>query len=490
MENKKSVLGIDLGTSSVKVLQRYADGTVIKSKKGYEEASPAAWWDAVCGALSEVALPDVEAIGLSAQVGTYMIDGQQVIGWDRGIGAEELTRIKKQYSRELFLKEISMPHPNMASYPIPRLMYIREHDPNVKKICQPKDFICEQFTGNWVTDPYSWRGLANLETKKYSTYFLNEIGFTEGHLPKMLHETALAGYTRERALHTADAKGRGAGINGTEISGVQKNCRSRALPAGIPVYVGLNDYYASLLGMGIQNVGDMFDISGTSEHLGVIEPSVHVDTKLVSGPYLRDYVHYGVTASSGASLDFGLRFFEGGRIALKEEQKRNPPIFLPYLNGERAPIWDADARGMFFGISAGCSRQDMAYAVMEGVVFSLYHIYESMGKPNAAMMRIAGGAAVNPTLNQLKAEMFGIPAAVMEEKDTSALGAAIAAAVGAGWYADIWEAAAKLCKIKERIEPAGTYRGWLEKRFSIYKKLYPAVKEQYKDFRRISECNV
>lgn len=462
MEDKKSVLGIDLGTSSVKVLQRYADGTVIKSKRSYKGTGTAAWWDAVCKALSEAALQDVEAIGLSSQVGTYILDGQDIIRWDCGIGAEELAQIKKQYSRELFLKEISMPHPNIASYPIPRLKYIREHYPDVKKVCQPKDFICEQLTGNWVTDPYSWRGLANLETKKYSTYFLNAIGLTKEHLPEIIGPTALAGYTRESVM----------------------------LPAGIPVYVGLNDYYASLLGMGIQNVGDMFDISGTSEHLGIIECSVNVDTKLVSGPYVHDNVHYGVTASSGASLDFGLQLCENRKIALEAEKKRNPPIFLPYLNGERAPIWDADARGMFFGISTGCSKEDMAYAVMEGVVFSLYHIYESMGKPDAAMMRIAGGAAVNSVLNQLKAEMFGIPAAVMEEKDTSALGAAMAAAVGAGWYADFGEAAADLCKIRERIEPDGTYREWLEKRFSIYKKLYPAVKEQYEALRRISECNV
>lgn len=485
MEDKKSVLGIDLGTSSVKVLQRYADGTVIKSKRSYKETGTAAWWDAVCKALSEATLQDVEAIGLSSQVGTYIIDGQDVIRWDCGIGAEELAQMKKQYSRELFLKEISMPHPNIASYPIPRLKYIREHYPDVKKVCQPKDFICERLTGNWVTDPYSWRGLANLETKKYSTYFLDAIGLTKEHLPEMIGDTTLAGYTRERALCTEDEESGGA-----DTGGAQKKHGNVMLPAGIPVYVGLNDYYASLLGMGIQNVGDMFDISGTSEHLGIIERSVNVDTKLVSGPYVHDNVHYGVTASSGASLDFGLQFCENRKIALEAEKKRNPPIFLPYLNGERAPIWDADARGMFFGVSAGCSKEDMAYAVMEGVVFSLYHIYESMGKPDAAMMRIAGGAAVNPVLNQLKAEMFGIPAAVMEEKDTSALGAAMVAAVGAGWYADFGEAAADLCKIRERIEPDGTYREWLEKRFSIYKKLYPAVKGQYEALRRIGECNV
>ena len=103
------------------------------------------------------------------------------------------------------------------------------------------------------------------------------------------------------------------------------------------------------------------------------------------------------------------------------------------------------------------------------------------------MIRIAGGVAVNPVLNRLKAEMFEIPAAVMEEKDTSALGAAMVAAVGAGWYGNFTEAAADLCRIRERIEPTGKYRGWLEKRFSVYKKLYPAVKEQYEELKRISE---
>lgn len=485
MENKKSVLGIDLGTSSVKILQRYADGTVIKAKRSYKGTELEKWWNAICGALSEIILQDVEAIGLSSQVGTYIVDGQDIIRWDCGIGTEELTQIKKKYSKEVFLKEISMPHPNIASYPIPRLKYIREHYPDAKKVCQPKDFICEQLTGNRVTDPYSWRGLANLETKEYSTYFLNAVGFKEEQLPEMINHTALAGYTRERVLYTEDMEG-----GDTYTGGTRKKHGSTVLPAGIPVYVGLNDYYASLLGMGIQNVGDMFDISGTSEHLGVIERSMNADTKLVSGPYLHDNVHYGVTASSGAALNFGLQFYENNGIVLETEQKRNPPIFLPYLNGERAPIWDADARGMFFGISGGCSKEDMTYAVMEGVVFSLYHIYEIMGKADAAMMRIAGGAAVNPVLNQLKAEMFGIPAAIMEEEDTSALGAAMVAAVGAGWYVDFGEASTDLCKIKERIEPVGTYRGWLKKRFSIYKKLYPALKEQYEELRRISECNV
>lgn len=457
----KSVLGIDLGTSSVKILQKFQDGTIVKSRSGYETISPTGWWMAICQALSELDLEHVEGISLSSQVGTYIVNDKDVISWHSNAGKEEVKEVRAAYDEEVFLREISMVHPNIVSYPIPRLKYIKKHYEAIDSVCQPKDFICEQLTGNRVTDQYSWRGLAKLEKGVYSSFFLKELGADETQLPKMLDYTALAGVTKEIALP------------------------GKELPAGIPVYVGLNDYYASLLGMGMQKSGELFDISGTSEHLGQIEEQVNVTTSLVSGPYLKNYAHYGVTASSGASIKFGLRLSESEKIDLQEMMQGQPPIFLPYLNGERAPIWDADARGMFFGISENCSSKELAYAAFEGVIFSLYHIYETMGKLPADQMKISGGAAVFPILNQLKAEMFGIPAVILEENDTSALGAAMIAAVGAGWYSDFDAAIEECCKVKEVIEPTGVYKEWLEQRFSIYKELYPAVKLQYERLKEL-----
>lgn len=465
----KNVIGIDLGTSSVKIMQRFSDGKILKIREKYGEVSPKGWWKAICQGLSGVDLTETEAIGLSSQVGTYIVNDQEVIGWNSGIGADELVQIKNNYSTDIFMREISMPHPNITSYPIPRLTYIKKHYPELKKVCMPKDFICQQLTGQYVTDPYSWRGLANLETQTYSAYFLAEMEIDAHLLPEMRPYDALAGYTKELSLEDG------------------------VLPKGIPVYVGLNDYYAGLLGMGIYKTGDMFDVSGTSEHLGIIEDEVNVETEMVSGPYLCGNVHYGVTASSGASLKFGKKtfhqeesdIFKEKAVDLAEIRRHQPPIFLPYLNGERAPIWNADARGLFFGIGAGCSKEDMQYAVMEGVVFSLYHIYEKMGKPEAKQMKVAGGAAVFSVLNQLKADMFQIPVAVLEENDTSALGAVAAALLGMGRYADINEATADVCRIKEVIHPSGLDRTWLENRFSIYKELYPSVKEQYEKLKEI-----
>lgn len=351
----KSVIGIDLGTSSVKILQLFRDGTKSISRASYKEISQEGWWSAICRALAKMELESVEAISLSSQVGTYIVNDSKVISWNSGIGQEEVFEIKEKYEPEVFLKEISMVHPSIVSYPIPRLKYIKEHFEKIKSICQPKDFICEKLTGRRVTDPYSWRGLANLKTKCYSVFFLNELGIDESILPEMKEYTSFAGVTKEILL--GDGK---------------------VLKEGIPVYVGLNDYYASLLGMGIQNRGDLFDISGTSEHLGVIENEVQTDTELVSGPYLYENVHYGVTASSGASIKFGLRLLSDKEIVMDTIRKNHPPIFLPYLNGERAPIWDADAKGMYFGICETCTEEELAYSALEGVVFSLYHIYESM----------------------------------------------------------------------------------------------------------------
>ncbi len=158
---------------------------------------------------------------------------------------------------------------------------------------------------------------------------------------------------------------------------------------------------------------------------------------------------------------------------------------MPYLNGERAPIWNADARGMFFGIGSECKKSDMAYAILEGVAFSLYHIYECMEKPFVRSIRVSGGAAVNDTLNQLKAELFDVPLFVMEENDTSALGAYMIAAVGIKWFENFDEAREQVCKVKEVIKPCGKYKRILKKRFAVYKKLYPAVIQQYEEMRRI-----
>lgn len=451
-----NILGIDLGTSSVKLV--YFDGKdIIKSREKYDSPTPDGWWRAVCRAAKTLDLSNIRAVGLSSQVGTYVVNGEESIGWSEPIGNEELEDILERFSREDFLREISMPHPRIISYPLPRLSYIKKHYKNAKNVCMPKDILCERLTGNCVSDIFSWRGLANLENGSYSKRMLNELLLNDLTLPKLASPSDEAGRVSETAhLQTG-------------------------IPVGTPVYIGCNDFFSGLLGMGICESGDAFDITGTSEHMGVLRNSIPLDDGgLVCGPYFFENVHYGVTASSGSSFDLALELYELSKIDADKCLEGRPPVFLPYLCGERAPIWDSNARGVFFGIEKGTDKEALAYAVSEGVAFSIYHIYECMGKPNIKSITAAGGAGSDPVLNRIKASLFGIPVKVSAEKDCSALGAVICAALGHGEYSDLKSAIRDNCAYAETVEPDSVLGEKLKKRFEIYKNLYPALRDSFK----------
>ena len=183
MEVKRCVLGIDLGTSSVKILKKYEDGSVIKLKNTYKEALPIGWWKSILELLEQIDWQEVTAIGLSSQVGTYIVNDTDVIGWNQSVGKEELEWWKKRYTKVKFVEEISMPHPDSISYPLPRLKYIKNHYEHIETICQPKEYILKCLTGEWVSDLYSWRGLANLNKKEYSEFFLKELAICRENLP-------------------------------------------------------------------------------------------------------------------------------------------------------------------------------------------------------------------------------------------------------------------------------------------------------------------
>lgn len=456
----KSVLGIDLGTSSVKILQKYQDKTVKKYRREYKEKNRKGWWEAILSIFDEINFDNVEGIGLSSQVGTYLINEEHIIGWDQPEGKNQLDMILDKYGREIFLAEIGMPHPKLNSYPIPRLLYCKEKFSFINKIQQPKEEICERLTGRKITDPYSWRGLVHKEKKQYSTFFLKEIGIEEKLLPTVKNYDEIAGYTKEIIL------------------------KNNKVPAGIPVYTGLNDFFASLVGMGMQDDETLFDITGTSEHLGCLRKEVIGKSELITSPYLENYLYYGVTSSSGESIRMAERLKkESGKI--ENYYPHQAPIFLPYLKGERAPIFDTDARGCLFGIDRE-GDQFLYHSILEGVVFSLYDIYENLKKPKIKKIIVSGGAADFFYLNKLKAEMFGVEVEIMEETETSALGAAIIAAKGVGWYKEIKEVQNDWCKIKNRISSKGEWKEIMNKRYKIYKKLYPRLKDMYQDFKELS----
>ena len=464
---KNAVLGIDLGTSSVKALCVYPDGRTVRAGKAYPARNADGWGKTLLSLLSEMDLSEVCAVGLSSQVGTYMIEGvPEPIHWYDNVGDAECAGWREGDSPETFVREIGMPHPLIRSYPLPRIRYILERygktvDGHPRRICQPKDYLCHLLTGRWITDTCSMRGLAH-PTGAYSRYFLRKLGITEEWLPPLTDPAGLVG--------TITA----------EIASVT------GLPEDTPVYCGCNDFYTGMLGLGVGNTGEAFDVTGTSEHIGILCDSMDPHTPLVISPYLHTNVLYGVTASSGSSLNFAIRNYGMEQIEALKEPDPDAPLFLPYVNGERAPIWDGDARGVYFGIQADCDHAGLAYSVLEGVAFSIYQICESMGM-TAEKMLVGGGASEDPFLNTLKASLFGIPVISTREKESSALGGAMWAAVGSGLSADVNDAIHTYVRPSRIFEPRKEWTETLRARFTVYKNLYPALRESFQLLKKRSD---
>ena len=161
---------------------------------------------------------------------------------------------------------------------------------------------------------------------------------------------------------------------------------------------------------------------------------------------------------------------------------KNPPIFLPYLKGERAPIYDENAKGVFFGITDKTDKKLMAYSVLEGIVFSLYDIAQSLSVEKAKELICGGGSANDMVMAKIKAELFNCDIVGVLNNETSALGAAMLAGVGAGEFKNLKQAAEAIVKYKTITEPDGSLREILLKRFAIYKSLYANLKQTFVDF--------
>lgn len=463
MIKEKYYLGLDIGTSSVKAVMRSLSGKTVKAKRGYEGRLPDAWLDAVKSVTSELSLKadgEIAALAVSSQVGTYVVNGEHVISWSSDIGKDELEYIKSVITEDEFISEIGMKHPDIISYPLPRLLYIQKNYGKNAEVIMPKELLIRSLTGKTVTDVFSMRGICDPATEKYAYGLIKRLGI-EISLPELRSPTSLSGHVTDEA---------------SALYGIK---------AGTPVYLGCNDFFSGLIGMGIYGIGDFFDLSGTSEHIGYISEDLNSEG-FVSGKYFVGHCTYGGTKSSGASNDFAIKNF-GIDILSLDLIKRDPPIFLPYLNGERAPIYDENARGVFFGLRTDTDKQLLAYSVLEGVVFSLYDIALSMNAPKPERIICGGGSSRDRFMNKLRATMFECDVVSVRENDTSALGACLLSMVGEGVYPDI-EAALRGCvDHTDPITPDVGYHDALMERFEIYKEVYRNLKPTFRKFSKIQE---
>ncbi len=468
-------LGIDIGTSSVKALAR-GDAGEESARVTYaaDGPGPAVWKSAVREAVARVSrrVARLAAIGLSGQTNTYVLwnpgrgdRDHPVVPWSAGSGGGELAEIL-QLPPRFFVEHISMPHPAMVSYPAPRILWMRRALARewaaAAKLLQPKDWLYHELTGLFASDPFSWRGLAHLGDGSFHRPLLDRLGIEEARLPLLREPWAAPGSL------TAGAA--------AEIG----------IPAGVPVFLGCNDFFASLAGMGALAPGDWFDVAGSSEHVGRIETRspLAVTTPLVYGPGLAHNVHYGVTAASGVSLEWGLAQFGADARTAGEA---GAPLFLPHLQGERAPHFDPDARGVFFGIGRSHGPGDLLYAICEGVAFSLRQIAALIDEGADSPVRASLYGPLAAQAAQIRADAFRRPFVVVRQKACAALGAAMIAAVGSGRFASLEDAAAAWVEVERIVEPQPGRASLLDGRYRVYAALYPALKESFARFARLTE---
>lgn len=263
-----------------------------------------------------------------------------------------------------------------------------------------------------------------------------------------------------------------------------------SLPAGIPVYAGSGgaDVIETLLGTSCFDCDILCDKTGTSEGLEAVSIKKVEDKGVFSvlHPFLKGKWHAGaVIASSGKAFEWFLRSFygENSSFDLMTNEAAGVPagsgdlVFLPYLAGERGPIGDPDAKGVFFGLRLSHSRRDLARAVMEGIGFALRQIVDVFRKHGISpkIIRVGGSPSRNSVWNSIKADILNIPFQPVCEPETELLGLSLITAVASGLYGNFIEASKKIVKFKDIVCPNDAHRDVYDRIYSKYISLYPAL---------------
>ncbi|MEO5704820.1 MAG: FGGY-family carbohydrate kinase [Candidatus Limnocylindrales bacterium] len=275
---------------------------------------------------------------------------------------------------------------------------------------------------------------------------------------------------------------------GTTLGGLTPEAaRHIGLPSGTPVVAGLVDAFASFHGTRMLVAGDAIDVGGAAGGFGVYaERPIQVAGGFTTpAPLPGLYSVGGAMAATGAALDwFGGEILhnttplaeliaEAGRV----EPGAEGVVFLPYLAGERSPLWDPTARGAFAGLTLRHTRAHLVRAILEAAALAIRHVAEPMlaAGIEVTAMRACGGPARDDGWNQIKADVTGFTVEVPRQRETAAVGAAIVAAVGVGAHPDLPTAIGAMTAIDRRFEPDPEQRATYDRLFDAYVALHPAV---------------
>ncbi len=486
-------IGIDLGTSAVKLLLVDGAGRILASvsreyplsfpQPGWSEQLPADWWDAVSQGCRELlngrdaAL--VAGIGVGGQMhGLVALDRDDAvirpaILWNDGRTSEETAWLNETVGK----KKLSELTANIAfaGFTAPKLLWMKKHEPEnfarIAKIMLPKDYIVYRLTGVHACDYSDASGmlLLDVKNKRWSREMLEICGVSEAQMPKLFESFDVVGAVKP------------------EIA------RALGLPEGVKVVAGAGDNAAAAVGTGTVGDGACNISLGTSGTIFISSRRFGVDPNnaLHSFAHADGTYHLMGCMLSAASCNkwFCDEILRTRDYALEqrditdERLGNNRVFFLPYLMGERSPINDTDARGMFIGLSMDTTRTDMVLSVLEGVAFAIrdsFEVAKSLGV-RIERSKLCGGGAKSPLWRKIMANVLNLPLDIPQTEEGPGYGAAMLAMVGCGEYADVKACADALVRTTETVRPESALVERYERAYQKFRKTYPAVKELFRE---------
>ena len=479
-------IGVDLGTSAVKLLMMDENGNIQKivSKEyplyfphpGWSEQNPQDWFvqsmEGIKELTSECDKSQVAGISFGGQMhGLVVLDKEdQVIRpailWNDGRTTKETDYLNQVIGKDK-LSEYTA-NIAFAGFTAPKILWMREHEPEnyakIAKIMLPKDYLAYRLSGTFCTDMSDASGMLLMDVKNrcWSKEMLDICGLEQEQLPKLYESYEVVGTLKPEVAKEL---------------GVSEN---------VKVIAGAGDNAAAAVGTGTVGDGRCNISLGTSGTIFISSEKFGVDEHNALHSFAHADGHYhlmGCMLSAASCNKWWNEEILGTSDYVKEQAAikklgENRVFYLPYLMGERSPHNNPNARAMFLGMSMDTTRADMTQAVLEGVAFGLrdsLEVAKSLGI-QIDRTKICGGGAKSPLWRKIIANVMNLKVDVIESEEGPALGGAMLAAVGCGEYPDVETIAEKLVKVVDTIEPEPELVAKYEERYQQFRKLYPAVK--------------
>lgn len=501
---KQYLLGIDIGTSACKVALFNRDGDLISSrsegypvyypKEGWAEQNPDEWWSAVCKGTknlikeSGISPKEIAGVGIDGQSWSAIpMDEKGQVLYNTPIWMDTRAEgiceeVKKRIPEEEIFKVSG--NPFKPSYTTPKILWYKKEKPEIYKkiykILQSNSFIVYKLTDKFTQDVSQGYGLHcfNMHTGQWDEEMCEKLGIPMSFLPEIYPCHQVVGTITEKA---------------SEETGLIR---------GTPVVAGGLDACCGTLGAGVIHTGETQEQGGQAGGMSICTDTYHSDIRLIlsyhvvpdkwllqggtvgGGGVMRwlerelgDYEKLQKSVTGESALD------QFNDIAREVSPGSDGLIFLPYMSGERSPIWDPKAKGVYYGLDFSKTKGHLIRSAMEGVAFSLKHNLDIAKEAGAdvEVMKAIGGAANSKLWTQIKADVTGKRIVVPYSDAATPLGACILAGVGVGMY-DSFEEAVELTVKETRVhepnpENAPVYNKNFKKYIKIYEQLKPVMDE-------------